>query len=86
MVDFSLSFSELYSASKGELSVSDLAPSSSGWSDGSASSKSTAACGLVAACTVGLSKAVASSLASAGVHVVLLSKLNCWSSALGKFR
>ena len=77
MVGSSLSFSELSSASEGELSVLDLPPSSSGWSDGSASSESTAAYGLVAACSASSSEAVAASLVSAGALVVLLSKLNC---------
>ena len=44
MVGSSLSFSELSSASEGELSVSDLSHSSSSGLDGSTSSESTAAC------------------------------------------
>ncbi|KAH9668462.1 CBS domain-containing protein CBSX3 [Citrus sinensis] len=85
MVGSSRSFSELSSASVGELSVSDLSPSSSGGSDGSASSNSTSAYGLAAVSSAGSSVAVASSLASAGAPVVLVSKLYCWSSESGKF-
>ena len=73
MVGSSLSFSELSSAFEGELSVSDLSPSSSGGSDGSASFELTSACGSVAASSAGSSVAVASSLAAAGALVTLVS-------------
>ena len=79
-------FSKLSSASEGELSVLYLSLSSSGGSDVSASSEFTVACGSAATSSAGASVAVASSLASAGAPIVLLSKLYCWSSELGKFR
>ena len=80
IVGSSHSFSELSSASVGELSVSDLALSSSDGSDGSDGSvfsKSTFSYGSATASSTGLSVAVASSLTSAGAPVVLVSKLYC---------
>ena len=81
----SRSFSDSSFASVGEPSVADSSPSSSGWSDGSASSDSTSTYGSAAASFFGSSVAVASSLASAGAPVVLVSKLYCWSNESGKF-
>ena len=82
----SRSFSDSYFASVGELSVADLSPSSSGWSDGSASSELASACGSAAASSSGSSMSVASSLTPAGASVVLASKLYYWSNESGKFR
>ena len=57
---------ELSSASVGELSVSNLAPSASGGSDGLTSSESTFAGGSASASSAGSSVLLVSSLASAG--------------------
>ena len=75
----------LFSASVGELSVADLSPSSSGWSDWSTISDSASACGSAAASSSGSSVSVAYALTFAGASVVLVSKLYYWSNASGKF-